>query len=117
MKHIKSFNESSEQDMSEYIQEIKDICLELQDLGGYKTSIHDTNELFSAQNRTRYNAPFFLSIEKIGRIAINYKISMDEELIDVVERIKDYMDSVGFVTHTEINKFDISLYFKKKEKG
>jgi hypothetical protein len=110
MKHLKRYNEElTEKVLTNNIkQNIKDICLELNDIGissGFHYNINAIDHLNIFKPKNQYTGDFF---------TYTYEIS------EVIERIKDYMSKEGFIVVTrgdngtlEIDKkyWEIDIYF------
>ena len=105
MKYLVSYNESNKfLRVKNIIEDIKDICLEIQDKG-FTFKIEPSNDIkmkvMSLQGDTISDKgiPFYVEIEKFQGYRHIFKIG---EVSDVIQRLIDYMNSNGFKSIVQI---------------
>lgn len=106
MKHLRPFNESTLYDLSKEVKDtLKDICLELDDLG------------YQIINGREYTVFPYLSIRNhdkyMCRPITHPERIKDNDVSEVIERIKDYMDSVGYTTIVKLYSNQIDIDFRR----
>lgn len=100
MKHIKSYQGINESSEPEVIQELKDICLELEDMG---LEIFVKKEDIAGLERS-FTKLFgisgdiiFIVVGSMGSLGLDdSKLDHNDEIREVIDRTRDYMKSEGY---------------------
>lgn len=87
MKHLKKYNESKTS--TDILQNIEDICLELEDLN-FKVGIRSSELLYSSSN------PYTELINIQAFPLENNRFSFDNEIIDVLKRLNKYLLGLNY---------------------
>lgn len=104
MKHLKTYNESKYDASREIRSNLMDICLELNDLGiNSDTIVVDVD-----QHEVPYWTSFNILILRIFKFT---PFEYSEEIKEVIERIKDYINGLGNI----IYKTWFGDFFNEKE--
>ena len=101
MKHLKRFFESTSYPTNNVLSTLKDICLELEDERYEIEHRLDEFKPNSVFNNSRKNK---IIGEYQGMLINNIHVFDYVEVEEVVERIKDYMQSEGYKTHVSYIK-------------
>lgn len=120
MKHLKTYNKIFESDITEMPllpdlvvlpenvkSELKDICLELQD-DGFNILLREYEYKSKGTITSKYD---YLIIDKLkyaqsGKSLRNF---IKKDVMEVIERIKDYLSSVGYNIYVDYYKLHDSF--------
>ena len=107
MKYLIKYKLYENQNITEIIQDIDDICLELKDEGF--TIIRHSSSFKGFLDKERES--YLEIIKMIDEIEQPFEY---EEVEDVVERLKDFMSQNGFKTEVNLRKSPFMHFVNKK---
>jgi len=108
VKHLLKFNESNKYLMlKNIIEDIKDICIDLEDLG-FNIKIQPDNDIkikVLSLDGNLYNSlrdvPFYVEISKFSTFRRQFYV--DDSSWDVIQRLLEFMKSSGFKNKIELS--------------